>query len=1454
MGSHESQSRGLEQHAPATLAETLELVDQGVVVVTENGIIQDANDAFAALVGEEPANLHGTGIDTLLTPVAETATEASESRIAALLADGTDELQVVCKTDDGYERPFILTATQGDDELICVCREETTEKGDRQAQDNPQPSSTAEFTGHDQQTLDTVGDPVYVLDNSGVIQQVNDAMIAFTGYEREELVGRGIGEVMPATEYDRQTSQLLTLADEGEQTATFETKMLTNSGDVALIEVTVTVQRGPDGSYAGSMGVIRDIRGHKRRQRDLELLKQVLARTFRHNVRNELMVAKSHAEVLEEQIDSELHAHTEMILETADRLLSHSEKARFIEDVIEVDEYVEVDLDAVVEDAVDTVTAAYPNATVDIDLQGSGVIRAHPHVPSAIEELLENALEHAPPGVDPSVDIWAHKQTEAITLFVEDESGGLDDHEVEVLRAGSESDLEHTSGVGLWLIRWLVEYSDAGLVVHRTDTGTIIGIQFRPATGDATRDIEETYSPLDTPFTPAPDTIREHEPEQFRGDTVVGRVEARRQLQAIYDDLSQTGGHSVIVTGEAGIGKTTLVEQFRAELKQAGDVPVIATGFCKQDVQSPYHPFKAVIDELPVGQSFEEIRSKIDAFDESDSDEAKRRKQAMFSDIADQFRAVVTDQPAVVVIEDMHWADSGTIDLFEFLVDELGRWSHPILFLCTYRTSSIDGSHPVLNIAAEAEGMGRGTVIELEPFSSADVEILLASLLGVDELPDSVVEVVHDQTGGNPLFVSELGTHLVSELGPIKHGDQLLATLEDITVPETIEQAITQRLDALPAEVMRTLEAGAVLGESFTFDVLREASGQSIDRLIESVNTLVRREVWARSGGDLEFVHGVIRDQVRDGIEPATERTLHERAAQAIETVHADELDEYSSRLAYHYERIDAYETAFDYARQAGDVASESYANDEAIAAYERAISLATEQDAATDMDVAAVYADLAGVYNRIDNLAAADEAVEAGLTVADPESAVRCRLLSERATVLETQSAYEDATETLEQQRELAAAQELRSLEAGALDALGTVANNRGEYERAIEYHERSLAICEETGDLRQQAASLKNLGTVAVRRGAYDQAIEYYERSLPIYEEISDRQGQANSLNNLGIVAYRRGAYNQAIEYYERSLAIYEDIGDRRGQARSLNNLGIVATERGAYDQAFEYYDRTLEIKDDIGDRQGRAQSLNNLGIVAYRRGAYDQAIEYFERSLEIREEIGDRRGQAESLNALAVIARKQQNDDAARSFLDRAGDILADTEAVREQILYHHERAAHARNRANYEQATSHVEKALAACETTDIPKKELRVHLERVRLALARGKPAQAREYVEAAHSVLADLDTPLEAGRASHLEGRTAAAAGETEAARERFREALAAFEDIGVTPDTLRTLEHLTELAREEDDIDQARQWCQQASDLLDDAPDALVEVHREWVDRHATELDVTDTDDRLRE
>jgi signal transduction histidine kinase len=244
--------------------------------------------------------------------------------------------------------------------------------------------------------------------------------------------------------------------------------------NVSPVRSTRTVDDAPE--VVGHSVVLRDITDRRRREEDLDLLKQVLARTLRHNIRNDMTAVKGYAELLAERAEGEDDL-ARRVLDTADDIVALSEKARDVEELVDAPRTrTTLHLAPLVERVVAPLRSAHPEATVTVKMPENCAVRAHEKFRLAVHNLVENALEH---GGD-AVRITAECSAGTVTLTVADNGPGIPAHEVEVVETGVETDLEHGSGLGLWVVDLVVERS-GGRLAFDADDGTRARIELDAA-------------------------------------------------------------------------------------------------------------------------------------------------------------------------------------------------------------------------------------------------------------------------------------------------------------------------------------------------------------------------------------------------------------------------------------------------------------------------------------------------------------------------------------------------------------------------------------------------------------------------------------------------------------------------------------------------------------------------------------------------------------------------------------------------------------------------------------------------------------------------------------------------------------------------------------------------------------------------------------------------------------
>jgi len=871
------------------------------------------------------------------------------------------------------------------------------------------------------------------------------------------------------------------------------------------------------------------------------------------------------------------------------------------------------------------------------------------------------------------------------------------------------------------------------------------------------------------------------------------------------------------VTGPAGIGKSRLQEAFRQRVAERSDTIVLGVGHCSQHVDVTLEPLGDVLlSRAGVGRGDPNAGQRVvdrvlATLEAGDLEPARRRNLAhllaasaglsvpeeRLPDLTpDQveavtrrawqawLRALASEQPVVLGVEDLQWADDTTRELLSSLraeaTAEPGAFAESVTVVTTLRP---EGTVP--------EGF---ETIRLRSLAERDARTIARATLG-GPVDGSLPSFLQTEAGGNPYFVVELLRYLrANDL--LERTDDGYAVVEsgEVSVPDTLDGLLVGLIDALAPGPTETLKGASVVGKRFWADHLAETLGRDVDAPMQTLlaNGMVHPREESTLPEDREFVfkHALLRDAAYSLLPRSTRVELHGGVAAELAGAVAGADTALANRIASHYEQAEQYEQAVEWYRRAGDHAADTYASDDAIAYYEQAIALARTHDAADDATVGDTYAALADVELQISDYEGAVDTVADGKAVVPEGSRALCRLLGAESRAHVESSSYENARESASRMQEIAAELGADGMEAEATRQLGLVSEYRGEYDRAREYYEKSLGVATETGDRQAEVESIHNLGVISHRQDEYDRARELLQRGLELTRERDDRFSEKAFLIDLGLVAANRSEYDRAREYCEQALEIAREIGDRKGESIVVHNLGEIAHERGEYDRARERYQRSLDIERELGNSHGEAFSRRTLADVAAERGNYERAREQYRETLAIARELESTDTQAEALGGLGVVAREQGEYTQAQQRFDRALQQLT-------EIGNHHSAA------------TTRLEYGL---------------------LALERGDVETARDRVQRARETLAEIGATHDAARSRRALGAIAAASGSPEEARKHLRTALEQFEEVDAPHDALATLERLVEVCREAGDTEQAREWCRRAEELLADAPDEVAD------------------------
>jgi predicted ATPase len=477
---------------------------------------------------------------------------------------------------------------------------------------------------------------------------------------------------------------------------------------------------------------------------------------------------------------------------------------------------------------------------------------------------------------------------------------------------------------------------------------------------------------------------------------LIGRASALAGLEALADRLAAGRGGTLLVAGEAGIGKSRLVAELttdlRSRLATTGHALLELRGQCfEHDRDLPYAPLLDLLrvyaiarppdqvraelgpllpDLLPLLPELAVVLTEVTAGPPADPEQHRRR---LFFGLVQWLARLSTGAPLLVVIEDLHWSDDTSLEFLLTLARRLLML--PALLVLTYR----DDEAPA-GLARCLASLERERLVEeigLGRLDREETAAMLAALLGRPAGAE-LVEAVHGLTDGNPFFVEEV--LLARAAGPHPAGGLASPAPADLRLPRSVEDVVRERLARLGADARQLLELAAVAGRRFDLRVLAALTEHDEATLLRLLKEMLAAHLIVEESADIyAFRHTLTRQAVYTGLLARERRALHGRVAEAIERLHAEMLGPHLADLGHHYTVAERWEPARRYAREAGDQARAMHAPRAAAAHYTRALAAAERLGEASP----ALYRARAQAHEVLGEFEAARADHEAALTAA---------------------------------------------------------------------------------------------------------------------------------------------------------------------------------------------------------------------------------------------------------------------------------------------------------------------------------------------------------------------------------------------------------------------------------------------------------------------------------------
>jgi class 3 adenylate cyclase/tetratricopeptide (TPR) repeat protein len=862
---------------------------------------------------------------------------------------------------------------------------------------------------------------------------------------------------------------------------------------------------------------------------------------------------------------------------------------------------------------------------------------------------------------------------------------------------------------------------------------------------------------------------------------LVGRSQELSALKGYFEQAKSGQGQLVLLSGEAGLGKSRLLLELRRSLV---DEPLTwLEGQCIAYGQKiPYLSISDLIKNnfgVEEGDSEGRIIERIDdrtaAWDEAARATSPYLKYLLSVDpgdaavvemdprerragVRDGLRALLLQEsrhkPLVVVIEDLHWVDENSEEALAALADVVA--TAPVLMILSFRP---DYTYP-LGERTDYRRIALGFLPAEE--SAAMVERVLQTAA----LPKQVSQLIASKGEGNPFYIEEVTKSLV-ESGMLRQTNgsyQLDRPAEEIRVPDTIQEVILSRIDRLEREAKEAIQRASVIGREFAERLLNRISdaqsglGDSLNEL-KALELIYERAYFAELA--YMFKHALTHDVAYSTLLVKRRKAIHSLVGAAIEELYAGRLPEQYEALAHHYYEGQEWEKALDYLEKAGDKATAVYANQDALDCYARALEVCEK--------------------------------------LGKPALETVSRVAEKRSMVNFTIAEVVDAVADSELMVAAAGALEDRRLKGMALAARGWAQSWAHDFDASEQSLRAALAIGDE-GHSDVRAVASVFLGMMFFTSGRLSEAAPFLQLADEVFPEMGDSPYMGFWVTSRGFRSNQEAQYDWTLEHFRRwreAAPIHPPLSLQKEWHEAMALAG-----QGEYQRALSALEENITSCERIGEKLFRVRALNTVGWIHSELQNHEEAMRWNVRSeeaeLPVLTAVPEVRSNArlnlgDSLLALGRLAKAEE-------YYQQVEGVVRHPKPAENFCLWsyrHHFFHSYGElwlARGDHEKARSLADECIALSESTNKPKNVVKGRRLRGQCLLAQGKLAEAETEIDIALGIAKEIGNPPQLWKTYVALGDLRKVQGEPDQARKAYREAYSIIENVseGLTDEALR--------------------------------------------------------------
>lgn len=736
----------------------------------------------------------------------------------------------------------------------------------------------------------------------------------------------------------------------------------------------------------------------------------------------------------------------------------------------------------------------------------------------------------------------------------------------------------------------------------------------------------------------APRLLGERESARQRTPDLIGREQERTQLMRALASLQEGRGGLLLIEGEPGIGKTALLDTIEDYARDDATLTLRCSGDAI-DRSSPYHALRRVFEvlvdtNLTLPTELDPLRPLLNAVVGGNRPQTELIRQ-MTPEVRGEntqrlllgmLTAAAGESPLLIVLDDAHWADATSLALITRAHREIAK----LLLVIGMRPALGEQITEEISAILETPDLER---MRLEPLGDDAVDTLLASVLGIDEIPEAMARRVREKAEGNPFFTREIALSL-RERGSVRPAGVVAGAIDsrtepmDLALPDTVQGIVTSRVDRLPPVPQLALKVASVIGRSFEINLLRDVHPTELEpaALEDALHLLIELELVQieRQRGDRElyaFRQSITRDVTYSHLTFAQRRALHIAIAEWYEHTAGAPVSQHYAVLAHHWEHAEVTDKTVHYLEAAGDQALDTSAHPEAAGFFTRLIELGDD----ADLSAGRWRLKLGRTHRGWGRFHDSRAWLEAALPYyREPLPATAPAIGIQTLRQLGVQGMHLlFASRILGRQAD----SPNETSEVGNIHVtLGELAFFAGRQSFSLYATIRALNALELAGDSADLSTAYAAVGFFSGLIGLRRLNRRYHARAVTIADDLQSPAALADALRLDSVFQISMGNWQTAREDSLQALNIHERLGDTRGHGDCLNMLSHIACFTGDFAET-----RSLSIA--LHDVAARSENpmheiwaLTWEGKALLRMGEYQRARALFAEVIEATQDEAD------------------------------------------------------------------------------------------------------------------------------------------------------------------------------------------------------------------------------------